>query len=122
MIDAVFGDCIWFSSFCIALHRWPGWRLYAAYEEQGEGASLAVAAMLVHEGMAQLGLLGTEGAGGGKCQAALIQHCTRDAATAGAGAIFAETEAPAAGEQLTRTGIAEPFSARINLFSGGHSL
>lgn len=103
LVNGVFGDSRWLSSFCIDLFRRPDWRLYAAYEEGGEGESLAAAAMLMHEGMAHLGLLASEGANGGECQAALIHRGIRDAAGAGCRTIFAETEAPAPGERLSET-------------------
>lgn len=103
LVDGIFGDSSWLSSFCIDLYRRPDWRLYAAYEEEGEERSLAAAAMLMQEGMAHLGLLTSEGANGGECLATLIHRGIRDAAAAGCRTVFAETEAPTPGERLSPT-------------------
>ncbi|HEV2790092.1 MAG TPA: GNAT family N-acetyltransferase [Solirubrobacterales bacterium] len=84
-----FGLPGWGASFFARLPGREGWRCYVA---RVEGEAQACAAMLIDDGIAELGVAATlEGARGRGCQTALLHRRIRDAAEAGCHTLFVET-------------------------------
>jgi Acetyltransferase (GNAT) domain len=84
-----FGLPAWAAALFTGLPGRPGWRCYVA---RVDGEAQACAAMLVEEGVAELGIAATlEGARGRGCQLALLHRRIRDAAAAGCHTLFVET-------------------------------
>lgn len=84
-----FGLPAWASAFFAGLPGLPGWHCYTA--RVGDEPA-ACAAMLVHDGIAELGIAATlEPARGHGCQMALLRRRIVDAAEAGCHTLFVET-------------------------------
>jgi hypothetical protein len=84
-----FGLPAWASTFFARLPGLSGWRCYVA---RVDGTTQACAAMLVDDGLAELGIAATlEPARGRGCQLALLHRRILDAAAAGCDTLFVET-------------------------------
>lgn len=86
---AGFGLPAWAAAFFARLPDWDGWRCYIA---RVDGAAQACAAMLVDDGVAELGIAATLAPARGRgCQLALLRRRIADAAAAGCQTLFIET-------------------------------
>jgi GNAT superfamily N-acetyltransferase len=84
-----FGLPSWVADFFAHLPGREGWRCYVG---RVGGASLACAAMLIEDGVAEFGIAATlEEARGRGCQTALLHRRIGDAAAAGCHTLFVET-------------------------------
>jgi GNAT superfamily N-acetyltransferase len=84
-----FGLPSWAAAFFAYLPGREGWRCYVA---KIDGEAQACGAMLIAEGIAELGIGATlEGARGRGCQTALLHRRIRDAAEAGCDTLLVET-------------------------------
>jgi GNAT superfamily N-acetyltransferase len=84
-----FGLPAWGAEFFAHLPGRSGWRCYAA---RVDGETQGCAAMLIEDGIAELGVAATlEGARGHGCQTALLHRRICDAAEAGCHTLFVET-------------------------------
>jgi GNAT superfamily N-acetyltransferase len=79
----------WAAAFFAGLPGREGWRCYVA---RIDGEAQSCAAMLIHHGIAELGIGATLPAARGRgCQLALLHRRIRDAAAAGCHTLFVET-------------------------------
>jgi hypothetical protein len=98
----------WAAGFFAGLPGRDGWRCYVA---EVDGRPQACAAMLIHRGVAELGIAATmEPARGRGCQLALLHRRIVDAAAAGCHTLFVET-----GERVPE----RPSSSYRNILRAG---
>jgi GNAT superfamily N-acetyltransferase len=97
-----FGLPPWASALFADLHRRPGWHCYLA---RVGGEPAACAAMLIHNGLAELGIAATlEPARGRGCQTALLHRRITDAVAAGCHTLSVKTGERTPGRPSTSYG------------------